>query len=111
MFYYGRYSMNKARKQLYWLLTFAVITANSFAADIENGRELHDANCINCHAQMLGGDGTAIYTREDRKMESFAALNKQVRRCRDSLGMPWPEDQILDVIHYLNESFYKYKEE
>ena len=102
--------MSTRIKPLLALLMLVVFSMQSFAADIESGKSLHDGNCINCHAQMLGGDGTAIYTREDRKMESFAALNKQVRRCRDSLGMPWPEDQILDVIHYLNQSFYKFKE-
>lgn len=107
----GNNVLNKKRIQTYLYLTFTIFSVNSFAADFESGRELHDANCVNCHAQMLGGDGTAIYTREDRKMESFATLNKQVRRCRDSLGMEWPEDQIQDVIHYLNQSFYKFKEE
>ena len=67
------------------------------AADFSNGKSLHDGNCINCHASLLGGDGTSIYTRENRKMESYADLDKQVRRCRDSLGMPWPEEQIIDV--------------
>jgi hypothetical protein len=88
-----------------------VLTKPLMAADIESGKSLHDGSCVNCHAQLLGGDGTAIYTRENRKMDSYPALNKQVRRCRDSLGMPWPEDQIMDVITYLNESFYHFKEE
>ena len=103
--------MNISAKYLFSILVFALFATNTFAADIENGKSLHDANCINCHAQLLGGDGSAIYTREDRKMETFAALNKQVRRCRDSLGMPWPEEQIIDVITYLNDSFYKFKKE
>ncbi|MGD8527030.1 MAG: hypothetical protein PVJ63_12330 [Thioalkalispiraceae bacterium] len=91
-----------------------IMTINShpvWAADIANGKSLHDGNCIHCHASLLGGDGTAIYTRENRKIESYAALDKQVRRCRDSLGMPWPEEQILDVINYLNENFYHFKKE
>lgn len=98
-------------KSLVSVLIIGILSTNSFAGDFDSGKSLHDGNCINCHAKMLGGDGTAIYTREDRKMESYAALSKQVRRCRDSLGMPWPEDQIEDVITYLNQSFYHYKEE
>ena len=103
--------MNFSVKTLFSTIALTLFTASTFAADIQNGKSLHDGNCINCHAQLLGGDGSAIYTREDRKMESFAALNKQVRRCRDSLGMPWPEEQIIDVITYLNESFYHFKKE
>lgn len=102
--------MNMTGKKFFAVLLF-VVSTSCLAADIEKGKSLHDGNCIHCHAQLMGGDGTAIYTRENRKIESFAALNKQVRRCRDSLGMSWPEDQIMDVIMYLNESFYHFKQE
>lgn len=88
-----------------------VFSQSTYATDISKGKSLHDENCINCHASLLGGDGTGIYTRENRKMESYAGLDKQVRRCRDSLGMAWPEEQIIDVITYLNDSFYHFKKE
>lgn len=81
----------------------------SVAADaIERGRELHMENCISCHASMMGGDGTSIYTRPDRRIESLEALTTQVKRCKTSLGVPWPEHQINDVITYLNSTFYKF---
>ena len=83
----------------------------SYAGDIQRGRELHKENCISCHANAFGGDGTGIYTRADRKMESYAGLRKQVMRCKTALGVSWPDDQIDDVVTYLNESFYKFKKE
>ena len=89
---------------LYSFLAPALATA-----DIKNGKELHDANCISCHAAKMGGDGTGIYTRENRRIENYPALIKQVHRCRDSLGIPWPEDQVNDVVEYLNKNFYKFK--
>ena len=92
------------------LIIVAVIMANtSVAADIKRGQELHDENCVSCHKSMQGGDGTGIYTRENRRIESFEGLTKQVKRCKTSLGVSWPEHQIDDVIAYLNESFYKFK--
>jgi len=87
------------------------ISSTTFAGSVEIGRELHQENCISCHQAQMGGDGSGIYTRENRRMESYAALNKQVRRCKTSLGVPWPEHQIKDVIFYLNETFYKFKPE
>ena len=81
----------------------------SLAGNVESGRELHQENCISCHQAKMGGDGSGIYTREDRRIDSFDALNKQVRRCKTSLGVPWPDHQIEDVIVYLNETFYKFK--
>jgi len=78
-------------------------------ADISNGKELHDSNCTSCHISMQGGDGSGIYTRENTRIETHPALIKQVKRCRDSLGVPWPEEDVNDVVEYLNSSFYKYK--
>jgi len=78
-------------------------------ADINNGKELHDANCTSCHIDLQGGDGTGIYTREHKRIETYSALIKQVKRCRDSLGVPWPEEHVDDVVEYLNSTFYKYK--
>ena len=80
------------------------------AADLKRGKQLLDENCIKCHADMMGGDGSKIYTREDRRIDSLEALNKQVHRCKTSLGVPWPEDQIADVVAYLNKTYYKFKE-
>ena len=86
-------------------INFMSIPAN---ADIKNGKELHDSNCTSCHISIKGGDGSGIYTREDKRIETYPALIKQVNRCRDSLGVAWPEDHVNDVVEYLNSTFYKY---
>jgi len=83
-------------------------STSSFAADIERGKQLHEENCLKCHTSIMGGDPNSIYTREDRRIGSLAALDKQVRRCKTSLGVSWPDDQIDDVVTYLNETFYKF---
>ena len=79
------------------------------AGDVQRGKVLHDENCTKCHISLVGGDGSGIYVREDRRIESYSALYKQVKRCKTSLGVPWPEHQIEDVITYLNSTFYKFK--
>lgn len=96
------------------LLLCLLLTGPVHAGDAERGRELHRENCINCHASMKGGiygeDGTGIYVRENRRIHSLQALYKQVRRCKTSLGVSWPESQIEDVVTYLNQNFYKFEE-
>ena len=98
------------------LLTFIslpgslLLTSLPAHADINHGKELHDSNCTSCHISIQGGDGSGIYTRENNRIETYPALIKQVKRCRDSLGMQWPENHINDVVEYLNTSFYKFKE-
>ena len=79
------------------------------AADLKRGQKLLEENCIKCHVSMVGGDGSGIYTRPDHRVDSLDALNTQVHRCKTSLGVPWPEDQIADVVAYLNQKYYKFK--
>lgn len=94
--------------RLITLSTGLLIASMSVQADVMHGKELHDENCIKCHTSIQGGDGTGIYTRENRRIENHPALVKQVNRCRDSLDMLWPENHVNDVVEYLNTNFYKF---
>lgn len=89
-------------------LICSLLVSVSAKADIVNGKELHDSNCTSCHVNMQGGDGSSIYTRENRRIDTYQGLVKQVNRCRDSLGVPWPADHVNDVVQYLNTNYYKY---
>jgi mono/diheme cytochrome c family protein len=72
------------------------------AANMENGAELHAANCTSCH-------NDAVYKRKDRRVTSMAGLKKQVQRCELSLGLKWFEEDIDDVTAYLNSNYYNFK--
>lgn len=93
-----------------FIISLLACSTSSFAFDIERGQELHDSNCTSCHAAIYGEKGNEIYTRENRKIDSLSGLEDQLKRCKNSLGTNWPEDQILDVQHYLNSNFYHFKE-
>jgi mono/diheme cytochrome c family protein len=90
------------------LLLLCVGSAN--AADLKHGEQLHQVNCIQCHAQMAGGDGSALYTRADRRVTSLSGLETQVRRCRDNLGLVWYDEDVTDVAAFLNTRYYHFKE-
>jgi cytochrome c553 len=83
-------------------LALAAGTNPVFAADISHGRQLQQANCMGCHDD-------AMYTRENRKVTTPDGLQKQVRRCEQSLGLQWFDEDIDAVSTYLNDSFYKFK--
>lgn len=87
----------------------ASIAQPVLASDVARGKELHDANCIRCHASMFGGDGSGIYTRADRRVDSLVGLQQQIQRCKNSLGVSWPDDDIDSVVAYLNSTFYKFE--
>ena len=87
-----------------------MLSSAVFADNIERGKSLHDENCITCHSKMYPGKGNGIYTRENRRIETLDGLYMQVNRCKDSLGFKWPEDQIEDLVTYLNKTYYKFEE-
>ncbi|HHB12020.1 MAG TPA: cytochrome c [Chromatiales bacterium] len=80
----------------------------SQAADAGRGKQLHDKHCIDCHSGMVGGDGTLLYTRKNRRVHSYDALIKQINRCDQSLGLKWFPEDVRDVAAYLNREFYKF---
>jgi len=98
------------KHQLSIALILTTLASPALASDIKRGKSLHDDNCIECHVSIQGGDGSGIYTRPDRRIDSLPALRSQVNRCKDSMGVSWPQDQIDDVVAYLNSNYYKFAE-
>lgn len=68
--------------------------------DPERGAKIHEV-CLDCH-------GTALYTKPDRKIQSFAALRKDVVRWGDYYAPALSEQDVDDVTAYLNRDFYKF---
>lgn len=83
--------------------------ADPFAAgDATTGKQLVEKNCIRCHAASFGGDGSGIYTRDDRMVQSAKGLIAQIRNCNTMLGLKWFEDEETNVAAYLNKNYYKF---
>ncbi|WGZ94868.1 MAG: cytochrome c [Candidatus Thiothrix putei] len=70
--------------------------------DPANGQKLFAASkCLNCH-------GTDAFTKADRKVTDLARLESQVRSCDANLDTNWFDDEIKDVVAYLNQAYYKF---
>ena len=76
--------------------------------DAAIGKKMVQENCISCHADKYGGDGSGIYTRDDRKVHSSSQLLAQIRNCNTMLGEQCFEDEELHVARYLNQTYYKF---
>ena len=97
------------------LFCLLLIASNGHAelfqkADALAGKALVVKNCISCHAESFGGDGSAIYTREYRKVKTSKGLVAQIRNCNTMIGLKWFEDEELNVASYLNKTYYKLTE-
>ena len=93
--------MNRA---LLILISLCLLSTSNtlLAADIKNGKQLQQKNCMSCH-----DDG--MYTRDERRVKNLSSLRSQVQRCESTLGLTWFDEEVDDVTAYLNKSFYKFK--
>lgn len=73
-----------------------------------DGKALHSKNCVGCHVNMTGGDGSALYTRDNRRVSSYKGLGAQVRLCESNLGLTWFDDEVMSVVNHLNNTYYHF---
>lgn len=81
-------------------LAMATMTP-AWAIDPEMGRALHKQSCTACH-------GTEMYTRADRKIDSYPALQSRVARCTAPAAVQWNDEQKAAVVEYLDQEFYQF---
>jgi cytochrome c5 len=87
-------------------------TAESPLTEVaEKGKALHERHCKFCHARLTNKKPDQLYTRLNRRVQSYASLENKVLTCVNSLGIPWFEDEMANVTAYLNEVFYQFNTE
>ncbi len=94
------------------LLALASLSASAapFArGDAAAGKKLHDEKCVACHQRLVGGDGSDLYTRIDRKIETPQALRQRVAACSAQVDAGWFPEEEEHAAAYLNSRFYKFK--
>lgn len=72
------------------------------------GKALHDAACLQCHASLGGGDANQLYLREDRQVKSLDGLKKRVAFCTKAADVSWNKAQKQAVVEYLRQRFYDF---
>ena len=93
------------------LLLPAIAFANPFPkGDPKIGEKLaKEKNCEACHIKIMGGDGSGIYTRKGRLINTPEALLQRVGACSAQTNAGWFPEEEMHVAAYLNEKFYKFK--
>lgn len=78
--------------------------------DEQAGKKLFDQNkCNRCHIQLMGGDGSAIFTRPNHKVTNPQQLVAQMHVCSGNVGITLSEQDEQNLGAYLNNNFYKFK--
>ncbi len=71
---------------------------------IMTGKKLHDeANCMKCHARL--GYNTDKTIRMN--IHSIKDLKRAVKFCNANLNVGWFDDEVDDVVQYLDQTYYK----
>jgi len=93
------------------LLATSTVQAAPFAnGHADNGKKLFaQYECSTCHEGKVGGDGSAIFTRPNRRVTSAANLITQMEMCSGAIGKQLAEQEKLDLAAHLNQTYYKFK--
>jgi mono/diheme cytochrome c family protein len=98
---------------LFLISLFISVTAyaQDDATEVSKGQQLHDKACVSCHDSMTNGKPEQIYTREDQvesSIEDLAGLQSRVQACASNAGTQWFDDELAQVVEYLNTTYYKF---
>lgn len=91
-------------KPLLGLLTTSLILFHApvFANDVALGQRLFSqSRCLECHS-------ADSFTSTERKIQNLQQLEQKVRQCDANLSTNWFDDEILAVVNYLNQTYYKF---
>ena len=84
------------------ILLAAVLTQPVFAQSSPlRGMELYGNHCTVCHDSQ-------VHIREKRKAKSLAQVESWIRHWVKELKLPWTDEEIKEVLTYLNLRYYEY---
>jgi cytochrome c2 len=78
--------------------------------DATAGAAMHEKDCVTCHVRRMGGDGTRMYTRIDRKVTTPSMLKAQIAVCNAELSTGYFPEEEEHIAAYLNLRYYKFKD-
>jgi len=74
---------------------------NAAASDTAKGKALVAERCTGCHDDR-------VYTRPNRIVHSLRDLHGRVKFCDSAANAGFSEQDIDDVVGYLNHTYYKF---
>ncbi len=83
-----------------------LLVATSLPVRAENfarGQELFEHQCHGCH-------GDLFYAEKESKIKTLAELRQRITSWAVHSGTEWKKSEVDDVLHYMNKSFYHFKE-
>jgi hypothetical protein len=83
-------------------MSFGALAIASSACAQSRGELLYSTHCIACHTSQM-------HWREQRAATDWASLNTQVRRWQGTASLAWSDEDIQEVVAYLNDRIYRFE--
>jgi mono/diheme cytochrome c family protein len=68
------------------------------------GALLYETHCVACHT-------TQVHWRDRKLATDWSSLSAQVRRWQANAGLRWTDEEIDEVVRYLNTTVYRFPEQ
>ncbi len=80
------------------------LSAQTLPVATSRGQMLYDTHCIACHSKE-------VHWRERRLVSDWPSLAAETRRWQANLGLGWSNDEVADVVRYLNTTIYRFPDQ
>ena len=80
------------------------VLAQSAPPAQSRGALLYRTHCIACH-------DAEVHWRQKRLATDWQTLSEQVRRWQANTGLNWTDEEIDEVVRYLNSTIYRFPEQ
>ena len=68
---------------------------------VNKGEQLYQEHCVSCH-------DAKVYTNPERIVDNLEELTNHVKSCKIPQQSNWTEEDIFQVVNYLNNNFYHF---
>ena len=92
----------KYTKIYFLLIMFFTLSIPSFAnGNATNGKKLYNqSKCLKCHQGSVTNKGKTVKNKSE--------LIATVKKCDAQESTNWFDEDLLDVVEYLNQTYYKF---
>jgi mono/diheme cytochrome c family protein len=104
LFKYCQVEIEVMHWALLWIAAvFAILwfPAATQATSTLRGTELYENHCTACHTSL-------VHIREKKKGKSLEQVEVWIRRWAGELKLEWRDEEVKDVLQYLNSRYYRY---
>lgn len=78
--------------------------SSAWGGDIQRGKLLYENHCLGCHE-------STDHIESKRKVDSLRELRHQIVRWSIETEANWRQEEVDDVLEYLNQQHYGFEDE